>query len=324
MTKLPGALQPHDFLPHLMALEKPDRDVILRRDVIGDDWSTIAELSGHLEELSEDRTPGLRMEQAIQAVQEIHSQAWARLRQHMGIAATEQAAAPVQPVPSDDDLPDFSHSMRLVHRYQAGEQAALNELLARYQNRIQRIVRIKLGSRLREHVESMDIVQQVNMVAMRKLGELGLRDHSSILRWLSQIALNQIRDQNQYFNADRRNIDRVVPIDRGTESEDFGRAAREPADDEPSPIEHAANSELCARVDGAMTNLSDEYREIILRRDYLGDSWPKIAHELGYVAKQHGIADHEEQLERAVHAAQEFHRRAWIKLRRFLRPGWGM
>jgi len=221
---------------------------------------------------------------------------------------------------SGQDLPQYTESMDLVQRLQKGEGKALDKLLERYQDRIRRIVRIKLGSRLREHVESMDIVQQVNIVAIRKLETLELRDNASILRWLSQIALNQIRDVNQYFTAERRDVNRVIAMDFGPRSDDDGRPRFQGAGDDPLPEEQAWRNELREILDDSMTKLSEEYREIIMRRDYYGEDWATIANELGYSAKQKSVEDLAERLERAVHAAQEFHRRAWIKLRRIVRP----
>lgn len=220
----------------------------------------------------------------------------------------------------ESDPPDFNESMSLVRRFQDGDDAALNQLLERYQERLQRIVRIRLGSRLRAHIESMDIVQEASMVAMRKLGDFQLRDNASILRWLSQIVLNQIRDVHQYFDAERRDVGRVVSLEPTQGAAEDTRPALQLAGDDPLPEELAWRSELREILDDSMTKLTDEYREMVLRRDYYGEDWATIAHELGYVARQGESASSKERLDRAIHAAQEFHRRAWIKLRQIVRP----
>lgn len=152
----------------------------------------------------------------------------------------------------------------------------------------------------------MDIVQGANAVAARKLNELDLQDHASIMRWLSQIVLNQIRDANDYFSRDKRNVDLQVAMD-------FGSGANEASDqpvyqgtsDDPLPEEEAWRRELRDILDDSMTKLPEEYREVILQRDYYGAEWPEITELVG---------------KPTVHAAQEFHRRAWIKLRRIVRP----
>jgi DNA-directed RNA polymerase specialized sigma24 family protein len=108
------------------------------------------------------------------------------------------------PTPSDDalsrsispnDLPDPLRSLTLLAEAQAGNQAALEELLRRYQHRLQRIVRIQLGSStLRRDLDSMDIVQSTFKAALPKIVELRPASAASLLRWLALIATNQFHD----------------------------------------------------------------------------------------------------------------------------------
>ena len=99
---------------------------------------------------------------------------------------------------SDRFPDDLNTSVDLVHRAQRGDDLALNDLIARYQERLHRIVCIRLGARLKQHVESVDIVQETFAVAFQKLGDFELRSHASILQWLARIAENRIRDANDY------------------------------------------------------------------------------------------------------------------------------
>ena len=196
--------------------------------------------------------------------------------------------------------PDLTESMALVLRHQEGDAAALGLLLERYQARLRRIVHIRLGGRLRRNLETMDIVQEANAVAMRKIGDLELRDHASILRWLSTIALNKIRDAHDFFTAERRDVDRVVALDG-----EWAAVARDRSGDTPSPHDAAERKELHEVLDDCMTELTPEYQEVILLRDYSGGSWEYVTQALGSPT---------------IHAAQELHRRAWIRLRRLVRP----
>ncbi len=207
------------------------------------------------------------------------------------------------------DMPAVSDTMDLVQRYQAGEESAMDALLERYQERIRRVVRIRLGTKLREKVESMDIVNDVNMVVFDKLREFEPRGQGSLLNWLSQIALNQIRDQHKYFFvAERRNANREVPMD-APRSPDDSSPGFDPSDSaDQLPEERAWNSELREILDECMTKLPENYQEIILLRDYCGMSWSEVAEESGKPTEG---------------AAQEMHRRAWIKLRRAVRPKLG-
>lgn len=201
---------------------------------------------------------------------------------------------------------DLTESIDLVQRAQAGESAALDELLARYQERLRRIVRIRLGARLRANVESMDIVQDALLVAARKIDQVELRTSGAILNWLARIAENKIHDAHDYFHARKRDkrLETPLAVEIGGESVGW-----DPPDRAESPSHAAASTEVAEIVDGLLTDLSEDHREVILLKHYCGADWDDIARAM----------------ERGVPAAQELHRRAWATLREKARPrlqGW--
>mgnify|MGYP001210716230 CR=1 FL=1 len=212
---------------------------------------------------------------------------------------------------TSEPLPAFGTSIELVQRFQCGEQSALQDLLCRYQDRLRRIVRVRLGSSLRSHLESMDIVQEANLVAMRKLGEFQPRTHASLLQWLSSIVLHQIMDANKFLHASKRDVDQEVRVafesaDRALESLAPGlETAARPSQ---RPDERAAAVEIRAIIDECVTRLPANQREAVLQRDYFGAEWTEVADAVGCPN---------------VHAAQELHRRAWVALRRLARPKLG-
>jgi RNA polymerase sigma factor (sigma-70 family) len=89
----------------------------------------------------------------------------------------------------------------LINEAKLGDKDALNRLFARYQNRVLRIVRFRLNPELREKLktQSMDIVQEVFIAALRKLNEFEPTSKGAFLHWLSKIVENYIRDQIDYF-----------------------------------------------------------------------------------------------------------------------------
>lgn len=207
----------------------------------------------------------------------------------------------------DSDLPELTESMYLVGRAQAGDREALDHLLERYQDRLRRIVRVRLGPRLSAHVEIMDIVQETCAVAARRIEHLELHSPASILHWLSRIAENQIRDAHDYHFAQKRDRRRDQRIDAQRDDES---TASPPAlqGSTTMPDERAWKNELREILDEALSTMPEDQREVILERDYCGADWEHVAR----------------QLERPnVHAVQELHRRAWIRLRRLVKPKLG-
>jgi DNA-directed RNA polymerase specialized sigma24 family protein len=98
--------------------------------------------------------------------------------------------------PGVDRLPamadDITQSLDLVLRAQGGDQASLNRLCERYYDRVRRIVRLRLGSRLRESVDSGDILQETFLAAVRSIENFEMREEASLINWLSRLAERQI------------------------------------------------------------------------------------------------------------------------------------
>jgi RNA polymerase sigma-70 factor (ECF subfamily) len=200
--------------------------------------------------------------------------------------------------PGSGELPALGRSLELARRAQAGEAEALDELLRRYQERVVRIARIRMGSRLRTCMESMDLVQETWRTALGRFQDLELRSHASLIQWLSKILENQIHDAvTRNFRTEKRARDRERPLSPAGESGDA--AALEPAGSEPAPADALAETELREIYDACVEELEGDQREVVLLREYAGASWELIARELGRAR---------------VEAAQELYRRARIRL----------
>jgi RNA polymerase sigma factor (sigma-70 family) len=203
---------------------------------------------------------------------------------------------------SHGELPDPRHSLELLALAQNGDRRALEDLVSRYQDRIRRIVRIQLGaSDLRRQYDSMDIVQSTFKAALPKIGDLQPRSAAGLLQWLALIATNKIRDAHDRQRAAKRNVALEVPIQDDTLASD-----RHPnlAVGGTAPDEQALLQEVRDLLDDEVGRLPDDQRRVVILRDYCGDDWEHIAAELD---RGHG-------------ATRQLHQRAWISLRRALRP----
>lgn len=204
------------------------------------------------------------------------------------------------PAPEPIDA-SFEDSLELVGRAQRGDKVALNELLARYGERLRRIVRVKMGVEARRAAESMDIVQETMIVAARKLESFEARDHASILRWLAQIAEHQIRDLIERERAEKRDGRRTRSIEPA-DSQDL-RGGIDPAGREETPSLDLSRRELEALYDECVEELPDRQRELVVKRDYETASWETIAKECDAAS---------------TNAAKEMHRRALARLKELL------
>lgn len=201
---------------------------------------------------------------------------------------------------TSDGLPDPQHSLVLLARAQDGDRAALEELVARYQERIHRIVRVQLGtSPLRRDYDSMDIVQSTFRAALPKISDLRPRSAAGLLQWLALIATNQIRDAHGREHAAKRDVARKTRLEGVS-----GEGVSIPVSASAAPDQRALMNEIRELLDAAVARLPDDQRRVVLLRDYCGEDWDRIALEL----------------ERDGGATRQLHQRAWISLRRELRP----
>jgi RNA polymerase sigma-70 factor (ECF subfamily) len=174
---------------------------------------------------------------------------------------------------------DVTRSLDLVRQAQAGDDQALNRLFARYYERVRRIVRLRLGNRLRESVDSGDILQETFAAAVRAFQGFEVRDEASLIHWLSRLAEHQIIAQADYFAARKRDQRRSVPLHGAAEEDDSFQISF--ADDSTRPLERLADREQAKIVEGCLAELAEDYRELILLRNYAGASWEAVAAETG-------------------------------------------
>lgn len=172
---------------------------------------------------------------------------------------------PLQPV----DQP-IAESVRLLHLAKSGDQKALNDLYARYGERLQTVVRFRLGSRLRSKVESCDVVQDALMKALPRIPQAEFATSGAFFHWLTAIVENHIRDLADHFAADKRNACRETPLEvqrPGTESVNgpIGGLATTG-----TPSLAAMRVEALSQLEQAVDALPHEQREALLLVRYEG------------------------------------------------------
>jgi RNA polymerase sigma-70 factor (ECF subfamily) len=171
-------------------------------------------------------------------------------------------------------------TQELVALAQNGDNSALDQLCKVYGERVQRIVRFRMGAELRGKLESMDLVQDAFVAAVRDLGSFQYRDEGDFLRWMSKIAENRIRDNLKRLHADKRDIRREVPINHRVPT------AENNCPHMPEPIRTTTPSVIMSiseelnKLENAMNLLRLEYREVIVLNQIEGLSLKKIADRL--------------------------------------------
>ncbi len=119
-------------------------------------------------------------------------------------------------------------------------------------------VRARLGPRLREKVESIDVLQDAYVAAHQAFENFEYVDDGSFTRWLCRIIENRIRDMNDHFGAQKR---QAVPL---------------PTSDPTGPITALVRAEHREKILGALNGLSEDHRQVLLLRFFEGLSAEEV------------------------------------------------
>jgi RNA polymerase sigma-70 factor (ECF subfamily) len=134
----------------------------------------------------------------------------------------------------------------------AGDRAAYDRLFTLHAERALLFIRARLGAELRNRVEPQDVLQEAYLAAHCGFAQFEYTDDGSFLRWLCRIIDNRIRDMGDYFSARKR------------------QAVALPRSDPTGPSTALDRAEHRARVAGALDQLSDDHRQVILLRYFEG------------------------------------------------------
>lgn len=145
----------------------------------------------------------------------------------------------------------------LLARCRAGDQAALNDLLARLRPYVRLLVRPGLGPELARQLDASDLVQETLLRVSRGFGQFTGDDVPRLLAWIGEIAANVTRDGIRHATAEKRDARREV---HGS-----GLLARLTGAGTP-PTDRVVRDEQAARLAAALERLPAAHREVIEAR----------------------------------------------------------
>jgi RNA polymerase sigma-70 factor (ECF subfamily) len=165
---------------------------------------------------------------------------------------------------------------RLFRRAREGSEEAVNELFDRYGERLHALVRLRLGARLRRHLESRDIVQNTMMKAFQALDRFEGDESTPLMAWLGRIAENEIRDQADFYEREKRRSELETPLDGK-----LGALHAEVT----SAVSRLYVKEQMERVERAFESLEPAHRDVIVLRNLEELSFGEIGERLQRTAE---------------------------------------
>ena len=171
-----------------------------------------------------------------------------------------------------ESTPESGRTAALVARAREGDRDAYDRLFGLVAERALLFVRLRLGKRLRDHVESLDVLQDAYLDAYRAFDRFEYESDGAFARWICRIIENRIRGLADHFDAQKRrpkgvavHVSRILEQARST----------------PGPASVAAEQEHRQRLAAALERIEGEEREVLLLRFFQERTIDDIANLLG-------------------------------------------
>ena len=172
---------------------------------------------------------------------------------------------PPAPDESADQTDRLAESTRsLLDRAQDGDDAALDEICARYLPRLSRWAEGRLPLRARGLVDTGDLVQESLIGAIHRLGGLRTSRAGSFPAYLRTAILNRIRNE----------------VRRSSRGPDLTALDGSEVDPSPSPLEVTIGRELAECYEAALTLLCNEDQALLFLKIEMAMSHEEITEAL--------------------------------------------
>ena len=172
---------------------------------------------------------------------------------------------------------------RLLDRLNEGDVAALGPLFAHYEDKLRRMVDLRLDQRLKGRVSTSDILQETYIDALKRIEHFRSKPDLPFHVWLRLIVGQRLVDvHRQHMGARMRSAGQEVSLDRGhyTNASSVCLAARL-AGTEASPSAAAIRGETLAQLEAAVEQMDEIDREVLALRHFEELTNQEVAEVLG-------------------------------------------
>lgn len=159
----------------------------------------------------------------------------------------------------------------LVKRCQAGETEAFDELITRYRTRIFAMI----YNMVHNEQDAWDLAQDSFIKAWKSIKRF--RGRSSFYTWIYRIVMNVTIDWLRKKQVKGAGIE----FDDAIQLREVNPASKTLPKADPLPYERMERTEVRARIDHAIAQLSPEHRAVILMKETEGMQYHEIAEALG-------------------------------------------
>jgi len=153
----------------------------------------------------------------------------------------------------------------LILLARGGDVSARGRLLVRYQDRLKRMIDIRMDRRLRARIDPSDVIQETLIDAMEKLPAYLERRPLPFYPWIRQIAWERlVKLHRLHLGAQKRSVRREAHDWLPLSDHSSMALAQRLLDGGLSPSGELLQKELRENVRAALDRLSAEHREVLV------------------------------------------------------------
>ena len=155
---------------------------------------------------------------------------------------------------------------KLFEQARNGDRQAIDQLLASQRSRLRKMVQSRMDRRLARRIDASDVVQEAMITANQQIADYLQNPRIDFYPWLRDIAWNRLIDlHRKHISANRRSVTREMkPFELSDAS--VGCFAQFATASASGPVNRLVRKELRERVHSALSQLSDNAREVLLLR----------------------------------------------------------
>jgi RNA polymerase sigma-70 factor (ECF subfamily) len=169
----------------------------------------------------------------------------------------------------------------LLREARSGDAATLGRLLELYRRYLSLLARVQIGQRLQGKVDAEDLVQETFLEAHQNFPRFQGTTEGQFVRWLRQILATRLADQlRRYLGTQGRDLrlEREIEdaFDRSSVMLGGGLVAAQS-----SPSQQASKRENAVLLAEALSQLPEDYREVLVLRHLEELTFPEVARRMG-------------------------------------------
>ena len=182
---------------------------------------------------------------------------------------------------------DFRDSeiANLIESARAGNSVSVAALLQAYQEHLTHLATLQFRRQLKPRVSPSDVVQDTLFGAHQNFNQFRGQSESELMAWLRTILISKLfKSVGRHIQAAQRDVRKEIALDNP--SQDNPNASREqlrnrlPAR-EPTPSVNLQKQESISELEGQLSRLPSDYREVLVLRNLRELPFEEIAKQMG-------------------------------------------